>query len=361
LLSAVPGLDGLRAAARLAVVVQVATAVLAAFGAAWFFDRVANQKRPKAIYVVVVLIAYEGWAAPLPVASISAKPAGDDGDAYAYLASLPSGAALELPTSVEDFDAEFLYQFRTLSHGHRVVNGHSGYVTPLLQWLGGGHSPFREVDRQRDAIGAVRGVGVRYLVIHRPKYADQSIADALMAVVERDTDQVIAHRTFGGTTVAVLAPFEQRLPSASAPIAPAAIRAQASHSEDRLSQLFDGDVDSRWISSHSQSGDEWIELTLDRDRDVHIVRMQLGARSFGDYPRALEVDGTDATGTHTLFHGSVLPQLAAGIVLDGDYPWIEIVLPPNHVRAIRLRQTGSARTFFWSIHELQLRERVPSP
>jgi len=36
------------------------------------------------------------------------------------------------------------------------------------------------------------------------------------------------------------------------------------------------------------------------------------------------------------------------------------VLPPNHVRTIRLRQTGIARTFFWSIHELQLRESVPS-
>jgi hypothetical protein len=32
------------------------------------------------------------------------------------------------------------------------------------------------------------------------------------------------------------------------------------------------------------------------------------------------------------------------------------VLPANRARSIRLQQIGRARTFFWSIHELQLRE-----
>ena len=69
LLRVLPGLDGLRAVARLAVVVQVAVASLAAFGAAWFIDRFAIASRPKTIYVLAVLIAYEGWAAPLPTAT----------------------------------------------------------------------------------------------------------------------------------------------------------------------------------------------------------------------------------------------------------------------------------------------------
>ncbi len=361
LLQVVPGLDGLRAAARLAVVVQMATAVLAAFGAAWLLDRLPTTPRAKAIYVLVVLIASEGWAAPLPVAGLNAEPLGDERNAYGYLASLPAGAALELPTMVENFDAEFLYQFRTLTHHHRVVNGHSGYVTPLVQWLGGGHSPYRELDRQRDAITAVRGIGVRYLVVHRSAYPDVSLADALLATVAEDAAQIVAHREFGDITVATLAPLEMPIPAATTPVPPATLQAHASHSEDRLPQLFDGDPDSRWISSHPQTGDEWINLTLDRARDVHIIRMQLGTRSFGDYPRVLDIEGTETGGTRMLFHGTVLPQLAAGIVIDGDYPWIEVVLPSNHVRSIRLRQAGTARTFFWSIHELQLRERTSAP
>lgn len=361
LLRLVPGLDGLRAAARLAVVVQVAVAVLAAIGAGWLLDRLRATQRRLAIVLLLLAIAAEGWAAPFPVAPIAAEATGDDGAAYAYLATLPAGAVLELPTSVENFDAEFLYQFRTLSHRHRVVNGHSGYITPLLQWLGGGHSPLREIDRQADAISAVRGIGVRYLVVHRAAYADRSIAGALTAAIERGADQVVAHRAFGETIVAALAPLDQPLPAATTPLAAAAIQASASDSADRLSQLFDGNPDTRWISGRPQSGDEWIELSLDGTRDVHIVRMQLGARSFGDYPRRLAIEGSEGSGSRVLFEGTVLPQLAAGIIVDGDYPWVEIVLPQNRVRSLRLRQTGTARTFFWSIHELQLRERVVRP
>jgi hypothetical protein len=323
-------------------------------------DRVAIASRPKAIYLLVLLIAYEGWAAPMPIASFAADPAGPEGEAYGYLATLPAGGVLELPTSVKDFNAEFLYQFRTLTHRHRVVNGHSGYVTPLLQWLGGGHSPFREVDRQRDAITAVRGIGVRYLLVHRTAYPDPSVADALENVIENDGNQVIAQRRFGDITVAVLAPLDSVVAAATVPIATGALQARASHSADRLPQLFDGDADSRWISSHPQAGDEWIELTLDRARDVHVIRMQMATRSFGDYPRTLEIDSVDEAGTRALFSGTVLPNFARAVLVDGDHPWIEIVLPPNQSRSIRLRQIGTARTFFWSIHELQLRERGPS-
>ena len=361
LLRIVPGLDGLRAAARLAVVVQIATSVLAAFGALVLLDRMATQRRAAMAVIVVLvgLIAIEGWAAPLPVAAISPHPVGDDGAAYAYLATLPNGAAIELPTSVENVDAEFLYQFRTLSHRHPVVNGHSGYLPPLLLWLGGGHSPLREVDRQRDAIMALRGIGVRYLVIHSAAYTDRSVADALRAAIAGDdAGQVIEQRKFGDTIVAVLAPLVLPSPSATNAISPAVFQVHASQSEDRLPQLFDGDPDSRWISGHPQSGDEWVQLTLDRERDVHLIRMQLGSRSFGDYPRLLEVECTEAGGPRVLFHGSVLPQLAAGIVRDGEHPWIDIVLPANRSRSIRLRQVGAAHTFFWSIHELQLRERA---
>jgi hypothetical protein len=296
----------------------------------------------------------------MPIASFAANPIGPEREAYGYLATLPAGGVLELPTSVEDFNAEFLYQFRSLAHRHPVVNGHSGYVTPLLQWLGGGHSPFREVERQRDAITAVRGIGVRYLVVHRTAYPDRSVADALEDVIANDGSQVIAQRRFDDITVAVLLPLDAPIPAATVPIAATAVQARASHSADRLPQLFDGDADSRWISSHPQAGDEWIELTLDRARDVHVIRLQMASRSFGDYPRGLEIDSMEAAGTRLLFRGTVLPNFARAVLVDGDYPWLEIVLPANQARSIRLRQTGTARTFFWSIHELQLRERAPS-
>jgi hypothetical protein len=201
----------------------------------------------------------------------------------------------------------------------------------------------------------LRSIGVKYLVVHRQDYGDPSLRDELLRVIEQDA-QVLAHRTFDGTTVAVLAPFAPPAAVGSlTPVPSAAITAHASDSEDRLPLLFDGDRDSRWLSARPQSGSEWLTLELDRARDIRLVRMQLGTRSFGDYPRDLAIDAVDGS-THHLFRGSVLPQLARGIIADGDYPLIDIVLPVNETKTLRLSQLGKAHTFFWSIHELQLFE-----
>jgi hypothetical protein len=358
LLRVVPGLDGLRAPARLAVVVQVAVAVLAGFGAAWLFDRVPRTARGAAIAAALLVIGVEGWAAPLRLAPFDPRGTGGDRDAYAYLATLPSGPVMELPTSVDRADPEFVYQFMTVLHRHPVVNGHSGYLTPLVTWLGGGHSPFGQIDGQRAAIAALRGIGVRYLVVHRALYPNPELADAVSAAVADDADQIIASRRFGQTTVAALAPLSVEEPAPSRPIPAGALRLTASHSEDRLPLVLDGDRDSRWISGRPQGGDERLTIALDQPRDVASVSLQLGARSFGDYPRTLEVAVVDEQGSRSLFRGTVLPQFARGLLQDGEYPWIVVALPPNRARAIRLLQTGSAHTFFWSIHELRLRERI---
>lgn len=357
LLRLVPGLDGLRAVARLAVVVQVALAVLAAFGSAWLFDRLRARARLAAVTVVVLVLIAEGWAVPMPAAAFNPNSAGDDREAYGYLRSLPAGAAIELPTAADDIEAEFTYQFMTLVHGHPVVNGHSSYVSPLLEWLGGGHSPLRDVDRQHDSIAALRGIGVRYLIVHRAAYADRGLLDALSRAIDTDPLQVIDRRTFGQTIVATLAPADEVPLPVATPIPIEAMRAHASTAEDRLPLLFDGDADSRWITGRPQSGDEWVTIDFDRPRNVAVVRLQLGKRSFGDYPRDLEIVALDGGSARVLFRGTVLPHLARGVIVDGDYPWIEIALPANQARTIRLRQVGTSPTFFWSIHELRMLAR----
>ena len=358
LLKMVPGLDGLRAPARLAVVVQVALALLTAFGAARLLDRLSPRTRPAAVALVAAVIAVEGWAAPITAPVFHKDGPPEEREAYAYLDSLPSGAVMELPTSAENLDREIAYQYMTLVHGHRIVNGHSGYLSPLSMWLGGGHSPFRESERQSDAVAMLRGIGVKYVVVHRASYPDPSLADALLAIFERGPAQIVARRTFGDTTIAVLTPLElPAVPSGLAEVPPPTMRASASAGNDRLPFLFDGDVDSRWLTGDHQSGGEWLELQLDRQRDVRVVRLQLGARSFGDYPRDLAIDAIEGGKTRTIFRGSVLPLFARGVIAGGEYPFIDIVLPENHAGALRLRQLGTTNLFFWSIHELRLLER----
>jgi hypothetical protein len=134
----------------------------------------------------------------------------------------------------------------------------------------------------------------------------------------------------------------------------AAIHARASHSPDRVPFLFDDDMDSRWLTGVNQSGREWIELEFDRPRDVRRIRLQMATRSISDYPRQLAVDVVENGATRTLFQGSVLPQFARSLTVDGNYPFIDVVLPANRSHIVRLRQLGVTQTLFWSIHELQL-------
>ena len=113
LLAIVPGLDGLRATARLGVIVLLALSVLAAFGAMAILDRFSSRARPIAASILIALILFEGWAAPIPTAAFDPLPDADARAAYAYLRERPRGAAIELPMSSEDAArSEFLYQYQ---------------------------------------------------------------------------------------------------------------------------------------------------------------------------------------------------------------------------------------------------------
>jgi hypothetical protein len=357
-LRVMPGLDGIRVPARLAIVCQMALAVLAAYGAIRVIDRFGATSRAARISVVTVLLALvaaEGWAR-FGTPAFDYRGAARDREGYAYLKSLPKGGAIELPTQAEQLLREFDYQYMTLVHGHPIVNGHSGYVTPLATWLRGGHSPLRETGRQRDSMAMLRSIGVKYVVVHRGAYEDRSLLDELLTALSDDT-QVIARRDFDDITIATLVPWEgPAVPEHLTPVPASSITARVSASPERIPFLFDGDPDSRWLTGTPQAGDEWVALDFDRSRDIALVRLQLGARSFGDYPRELAIDG-GADGQVRLFRRSVLPEFARGVIVNGDYPHIDIALSPNQTRTLTLRQLGAAHTFFWSIHEMAVFER----
>jgi hypothetical protein len=374
LLDHVPGLDGLRAPARSGMIVVLALSVLAAYGSSRVLDRVAPHRRRLVLAGLAIGVIAEGWSAPILTARFDPLGNPDDRHAYTFLRrSGPEGAVLELPLSHLGDEREIRYQYLTLVHGHRIVNGSSGYTPALTQWLySEDQSPLADINRPGVAIEFIRALGVRYVVCHRGAFENPAVEAALLRELEGDRKQVAANNTFGRTAVFTLAADEQRAIDLAAPTIvsgrPAAWRAipssaftvRASHSADRLPLLFDGDRDTRWLTGVRQTGSEWIEVEFESPRDVGLVRLQTAERSFGDYPRDLAVDAVDAAGERTLFHGSVLPAFARGFAENQSYPNIDISLPDNQARVIRLRQLGVTDTLFWSIHALELWQRVPS-
>jgi hypothetical protein len=315
----------------------------------------------------------EGWSAPILTARFDPLEKPDDRHAYTFLRqSGPEGAVLELPLSQPGDEREIRYQYLTLVHGHRTVNGSSGYTPALTQWLySEDESPLADINRPGVAVQFIRALGVRYVVFHRGAFAQPAAEAAMLRELEDDRRQVSAIHPFGGTIVFALAADDQRpvdldgpttswgRPAAWRAVPPAAFNVRASHASDRLPLLFDGDRDTRWLTGARQTGSEWIEVEFASPRNVGLVRLQTAERSFGDYPRDLAIDAVDGAGDHTLFHGSVLPAFARAFAVNHSYPDIEVLLPDNQARIIRLRQLGVTDTLFWSIHALEFWERVP--
>jgi len=357
LLDIVPGLDGLRAVSRMGLLVILALAVLAAQGAVVLLDRIGSG-RTWVVALLGALIVTESWAVPVRTALFDPIPDPDDRRAYEFLRQSAAGPLLELPFATDDEARQMTYQYLTLVHGHRTINGHSSYDPPLLRLLSGRDQGFGDANHLGAAVACVRALGARYVVVHGSRFDSPATETALLH--EFESGQIAARHDFGRTVVFALAEDVPPVESVSHPIPHTAMRTRSSHSPDRLPLLFDGNRDSRWLSAGRQTGREWIEIEFDTPRDVGHVRMQTAERSFGDYPRVLTIEAVEPAGTRTLFSGSVLPHFARGFLLDHAYPVVDVALPPNRARVIRLRQGGVTDELFWSIHELELRERVDS-
>lgn len=363
-----PGFDGLRVPARLSVVVLLAIAVLAGVGMARLLKLLSSRLRLAVLLIVAALVLLEGDGGALPLAYLT--PHGQpDRAAYTWIRDHEAGPLLELPAGETDGGRRtFQYQFQTLVHRRPIVNGASGYESALQAFIGGARSPLADFDRFGDALRMLRAIGVRTIVFHPGAFSDRGLADATLDALQRDREQASETAAFPGLVVFRLAPWRDdesaargTTPTADAeprPIGAASFRAEASHNPGALARAFDGDLETRWLTGTHQVGDEWIQIAFDRPRDVARVRILTSRRSFGDYPRELVVETADGQEPfRPLYRGTVVVELAQGLVRDPLRGPIDIPLPPNRTTRLRIRQLGQTRTWFWAVDELSFWER----
>ena len=292
---------------------------------------------------------------PLPLERFPSADMAGDRAAYEWLATQPPGPMIELPLG--DPDPAVRYQFRTLIHGNRIVNGYSGYGSALQDFLRG---PPSTEGAGADQLAMFRALGLRYVVIHGQLYGDASVAQRVVEDMRARTEHVARTTTRGSVTIVELrstAPATLPRP-AGAEIPRASLTLSASHNAAALPLAVDGNDATRWLSGTQQDGTEWIQVAFDRPRRPAFLRLVMDRRSFGDYPRRLEIEGSVDGVTFTpLVAGSVLTPLALSLVEQPVSPRIDLRLPPTEVRYLRLRQTGRAvRNWYWSVHEIRVWE-----
>jgi hypothetical protein len=125
-------LRGIRAVTRIGLLVVFAVGLLAALGVAWLQARLPRPVFAPVFAALGLLLGLEYATTPLEYAR--AAPAARPVDRV--LARVDPGAVvLEWPTYVPASDADAM--FRSIAHGHRIVNGYSGFVPALLRDLSG--------------------------------------------------------------------------------------------------------------------------------------------------------------------------------------------------------------------------------
>lgn len=363
LLDVVPGMDGIRAPGRFAVFVVLALGVLAGLGAASLLAGRPLRVGLGAAAAVAFFSLWDGhrdydWLAMLPDEQPSSTAA------YAWLATQPPAVLLELPVVTHlqgqrpyaGGSVTLRYQLAALRHGHALVNGSSGFVTPLVALLQSPSSPFTTLDTVDDALRVLRAIGTRYVVAHRHEYLDSARdhAEAMLDTIAADTSQVEDVRTFGDTSVFVLRAGTPAVPPTFRDrVARADYDVEASAGSDAVTGLLDDDLGTRWRAR--QDGNAWLDVQLRRARVLHGVKFAVPRAAVADYPHHLRVVGTGTDGAElVLFDGPVAFDAAMTAVFEPAEPGVRLTWPPTALSKLRIEQPVAAGDRPWTIYELHL-------
>ena len=366
----VPGLDGLRVPARLAMVVYLGLSVLAGIGVAAWFPRFSAKFRTVLGLTLAVLILLEGYRGPFPLEELPRARQSFDTVIYNWLADSPAGAVLELPLQArhrnQDTNHTLQYQYRTLEHGHPIINGFSGYQTPLVGFLP--VAPAWDPSVTSELLRGLRSIGVRYIIVHEESfYGDRNLARATVEAIRREVDQLEDVVTVGTTHLFQMrdvnwpyVPLEDESDQGFVSVSLDEVESSASHGSASLPLAFDGDSETRWSTGQPQSGSEWLTLEFDSPRSIAKVRLELTGRSWGDYPRVLRIESSvdGLQFDRVLYEDAILSTMITSIPRHQASAVIDLVLPLRRSRAIRLHQLGATDSWFWSIDELSLWERA---
>jgi hypothetical protein len=156
-----PMLDGLRAPARFGVFVLLGVAVLAGLALAHALARLSSPRlRATTAALIGTLLVAEYWAAPITTYEVPIRPAG----AHAWLAAQPPTvvATLPMPPANELWGYETVFQYLSIFHWQRMVNGYSGHAPESYYSLAHQVQDFPS----DQAVGALRARGVEHVLFH---------------------------------------------------------------------------------------------------------------------------------------------------------------------------------------------------
>ena len=329
-LMALPGFPEMRVPARFGMLFVLCVAMAAAIGFARLVSTLSPLPRRALATIAVALVLVESWphvALAPPAAPIAALFGIDDG-----------APVLELPLGIPERDVAAVY--RSLEHGHPIVNGYSGYDPPHYHVLRVGLSlndgaVLDELARDRGLIVAVD---------HHEQFARWANVVGPRQVMADDGDWRL-----------------YRVPVPAVAASPATIGAPlrvqsvtANMRNEAVGQMLDGDPQTAWSTGHVQAGGESLVIDLGRSQDLSAVRLTLGPFR-ADFPRSLSVEcSVDQRQWNTCWRGSAMALALRAVLDDPLIDSMVISLSARAVRYVRLRQTSADPVNGWAVAELSV-------
>ncbi len=167
----IPVFSAIRQPARIHIITMVCLSVLAGYGFIWLIQKTGGRWRVWAGSLVIGVIAAEYISIPLPLLTM---PIGDQIPAvYRWLNQQPgNGPILELPmrTNLRDIEGPRVYY--SAFHWKPMVNGYSGWHTPVYTKLLG----FTPTFPDEPSLRWIVGVGVQYVIVHRGQLTPDELA-----------------------------------------------------------------------------------------------------------------------------------------------------------------------------------------
>jgi hypothetical protein len=157
---------GLRVPARMAIVVGLALAILAGYGAARILQLMRGRLASVAVSLVLVLSVWGEYRSVPLLKTVWASPP----PIYDALPTQSFNVLLELPLLEPDISNEPIYMYFSTFHWNTLVNGYSGFSPPSYPGLRESVRTFPD----EASIAELRRRGVTHVVVHGALYSPES-------------------------------------------------------------------------------------------------------------------------------------------------------------------------------------------
>ncbi len=349
----VPGLDGMRYVSRFQILIMLALAVLAGFGAARLLGG-AGRLRLLWFPVLLAAMLLELRNAPIPLNRLPSRAKLPPVYAWLQAHRGPEPIANIPSYTLGYYGAR--NDYLSLFHRRRTIDGKSSWMPPVT------YAYIYESRRfpRSTLTNLLQALGAKFLVVHTREYRSAGRAARIRSWLDKRPEDYRARFGADGDYVyEILPPRDSsmsllstpRVPPQARPLARSELRGRASVQSAFAGLALDGNPRSSWGTGRAQLAGDWFEIDFGKEHTVAALELRHFSNAF-DAPAAftLSVQREDG-GYDPVFTRPTLRFYSDQVYHPNSFTFRVVLARPARTRAIRIDLLDGVAGHAWSIHE----------